>query len=90
MNGAEVMRAGLDGMRADVAGAPVCLVDQGRGEPCMAEATVVLEAGCVHEHVFTERMCEPCAASVEAGKATCFSCEESDGHACTLMGRRRP
>lgn len=88
MNGA--MRADLDDMLADMAGAPVCLVVQADGRPCLGEATVAVEAGCVHEHVFAERMCEPCAARVEAGAATCVSCEETDGHVCALTGRRRP
>lgn len=89
MNETDAMRADLDGMLADIAGAPVCLVEQGHGRPCLAAATVVMESGCVHEHVFTERMCESCAVLTEAGQAFCMTCWEI-GHECTLAGRRRP
>lgn len=89
MSESEAMRADMDAMLADLAGTPVCLVEQGCGRPCLAAATVVMESGCVHEHVFTERMCGSCAALTEAGQAFCMTCWEL-GHECKLIGRRQP
>lgn len=91
MSEAEAMRADFESMLADLAGAPVCLAEQDDNLPCMREATVTIEGGCVHEHTFTMRVCEDCAVVCERGEGVCNICRRSgDVHDCRVLARRVP
>lgn len=84
----EAEAADVRRMLAEIAGGPVCLAELPDGRPCLRNASVQIEIGCVHEHVSTETVCERCAEVALAGGGLCRYCEAAGCHGCVLAGRR--
>jgi hypothetical protein len=55
---------------------------------CGEPATVTVEAGCVHEHITTELVCQRHADKLTSqdAAAACARCWEA-GHQCAIIGR---
>ena len=57
------------------------------GLTCGGDATVIVEYGCVHEHVRTEEVCAEHAEVLTSGdKIACTDCWAA-GHFCQVIGR---
>jgi len=59
------------------------------GHDCERAATVMVMAGCVHEHLGLRELCAPHAGDLTAGIALCGECREADGHRCPLRQMAR-
>ncbi len=55
---------------------------------CGEPATVMVEAGCVHEHITTELVCQQHAERLisQDSRSACATCWAA-GHQCAIIGR---
>jgi hypothetical protein len=59
---------------------PVCL--------CGGESVVTLAAGCVHEHLAEQPLCQFHVEDIAHGLMVCGACLAVDGHRCELVALR--
>lgn len=58
--------------------------DAHSGYECERTASVVVTAGCIHEHAGPRDLCGLHLDDVQIGNMICGNCHEIDGHRCVL------
>jgi hypothetical protein len=64
---------------------PPCQAVDYRGGPCPHDPVIVIQCGCVHEHLVERAVCQYHVEMLANNAMYCGYCRQADGHICEMV-----